>query len=221
MNCIRKYDPRKCEGHIIIKSMKLLKIILITLTLILAIACEPIGDINSPVPHTPDSKLETKTSTKLPVQSDTLYPLIASSPDVLYPAWVQPTIAGINLSPPLTANIPESGKASISGIIYAYNIQVPLSSMTFVLMPAVEIDGNFVVPPIITYGDEAKGDVIFTTDADGVFFIDNIEPGKYYLIVNYPDRTEVAVESNFTSKNRLFEFEPDMSYPLGIVFING
>ncbi len=149
----------------------------------------------------------------------TLYPDESLSAQETYPAWDKPKVALEDLTAPESANQPASGKASISGLLYAYNISVPLSKIQFVFMPAVEVEGKLIPPPILTYGDEANGDVNGFTDADGAFYLDDIAPGNYFLIINYPDHSVIAVRSNFTSEYRLFEFEADTAYPLGVILI--
>lgn len=82
------------------------------------------------------------------------------------------------------------------------------------------IDGVPRVPPILTYGNPKDGDVLGKTDGSGIFYLDNIMPGKYYLLVNYPDHSEIAVDPDNTSAPLLFDFKADTSYPLGVVLIN-
>lgn len=72
----------------------------------------------------------------------------------------------------------------------------------------------------MTYGNPEDGDVLGKTDENGVFYLDDILPGRYFLVVNYPDHSEIAVNPNNTSEPLLFEFKADTSYPLGIVLIN-
>jgi len=156
----------------------------------------------------------------IPSVVNQMYPPEGSELTMAYPAWEVPTIESQDLRPPLEANSPLSGKVSLSGLLYAYDISVPLSNIDFVLMPAVITDGVARVPPILTYGNPEDGDVLGKTDENGVFYLDNIMPGKYFLVVNYPDHSEIAVNPNNTSEPLLFEFEADTSYPLGVVLIN-
>ena len=151
--------------------------------------------------------------------ANVMYPTLNSELSTAYPIWEYKSVEIPDLTPPLDVPIPPSGKASISGLLYAYDISVPLSEITFVFMPAADLNGTPVVPPIITYGNPDEGDVICKTDENGLFTIDEIAPGLYYLVINYPDRSEIAVESDNTTTNRLFEFEADKSYLLGVIKI--
>lgn len=148
-----------------------------------------------------------------------MYPTKGSEVTTMYPGWEVTIINLPDLRPPSEANKPISGKTSISGLLYAYNISVPLSNMNFVLVPAVINDGVPIVPPILTYGNPLDGDILARTDEDGIFYVDDILPGKYFLLVNYPDHSEIAVDPNRTAEPLLFEFEADTSYPLGVVMI--
>jgi len=149
-----------------------------------------------------------------------MYPPEGSEVTTTYPAWESPTVEPQALRPPSEANASVSGRVSLSGLLFAFDISVPLSNTHFVLMPAVITDGLARVPPILTYGNPEDGDVLGKTDENGVFYIDDIMPGMYFLVVNYPDHSEIAVNPNNTSEPLMFDFEADTSYPLGVVLIN-
>jgi hypothetical protein len=148
-----------------------------------------------------------------------MYPGQVVQISTAYPAWDRPTVKLSDLTPPTDAHSPSEGKVSISGLLYANNISVPLADIQFVLMPAVMVEGTPIVPPILTNGNPENGDIIGKTDTNGVFYLDDIAPGKYYLVINYPDHSEIAVEPENTIQNHLFEFEADQSYPLGVIMI--
>lgn len=169
----------------------------------------------------PDSETLAIEKTSTGATLEQMYPVEGSQVVTTYPAWENQTIKLQDLRPPSEANVPISGRASISGLLYAYNISVPLSCMNFILMPAVISDGVAIVPPILTYGNPEDGDIMGKTDGDGVFYLDDILPGQYFFVVNYPDHSEIAVDPNNTAKPYLLEFKADTSYPLGIVMILG
>ena len=87
-------------------------------------------------------------------------------------------------------------------------------------MPAVITNGVARVPPILTYGNPEDGDILGRTDENGVFYLDDIMPGKYFFVVNYPEHSEIAVNPNNISEPLMFEFKADFSYPLGVVLIH-
>ena len=158
--------------------------------------------------------------TRISAAAEEMYPSEGSEETTTYPAWKLPTMESQALRPPTEANTPISGRASLSGLLFAFDIAIPLSNLDFVLMPAVVTDGVARVPPILTYGNPEDGDVLGRTDGNGVFYLDNIMPGLYYLVVNYPDHSEIAVNPENTSAPLLFDFRADISYPLGVVLIN-
>lgn len=193
------------------KNFKLLFVF--TLSLLLSACGAGVRTSNTSLPTNPK-----KTST--PATIEQMYPHERSDVSKTYPAWEVPTIRPQNLQPPSEANTPVSGKASISGLLFAFDISVPLSNVDFVLMPALITDGKALIPPILTYGNSESGDIFGKTDEKGVFFLDDILPGLYFLLVNYPDHSEIAVNPEITSEPLLLEFNADTAYPLGVVLIN-
>jgi hypothetical protein len=188
----------------------LLIIILLTIS-----ACEQVSTppvVTQPGTYSPTAEIAD------PVE---MYPATGTDIATMYPAWDRPKVNIGDLIAPKDAHQPAEGKASISGLLYAFDISVPLAEIEFIFMPAVIVQGTPIVPPIIISGDPANGDIIGKTDSNGVFYLDDVEPGLYYLLINYPDHTEIAVESENTTQNRLFEFESNQVYPLGIIKILG
>lgn len=146
-----------------------------------------------------------------------MYPTEDAQISTLYPAWDRPKVKFEELTPPVDAPEPLEGRASISGLLYAFDISVPLANIDFIFVPAVIAEGIPIVPPIFTNGDAKNGDIIGRTDINGIFYLDNVAPGLYYLLINYPDHSAIGVESENTLYNRLFEFEADKSYLLGVI----
>ena len=200
-------------------------VVCIFIGILILSACQ--GGSKSPKSSLPSTQVEVPsletlvvelTSTSADVEQ--MYPSEGSDPTTTYPAWEVPTIESQALRPPTEAPLPASGKVSVSGLLFAFDISVPLSNINFVLIPAVVIDGVPRVPLILTYGNPKDGDILGRTDGRGIFFLENIMPGKYYLLVNYPDHSEIAVNPDNTSAPLLFDFKADTSYPLGVVLIN-
>jgi len=199
-------------------------ILIILVPLLLVSACS--SEVTHSIPTHPVNLLETSEPKEelfedFQVTGDTssMYPSENAQIATVYPAWDRPKVKIEDLKPPVDAHKPSDGKASISGLLYAFDISVPLADIEFIFVPAVIVEGTPIVPPIITNGDPANGDIIGKTDANGAFYLDNIPPGLYYLLINYPDHSVIAVESENTSHNRLFKFEANKSYPLGVIKI--
>ena len=106
-----------------------------------------------------------------------------------YPIKLPEGVPLSNLSAPTEALPPQEGFASISGLLYAYDISQILVNTDFWLFPAVTVGDQKLPPPIITNGDPAAGDIYGRTDANGAFYLDKVPAGDYFLLINYPDHT--------------------------------
>ncbi len=200
-------------------------LVCILVTILILSACQegaktPATSLPTTQEEVPSQETLVFKETSISADVEQMYPSEGSEETTTYPAWKLPTMESQALRPPTEANTPISGRASLSGLLFAFDIAIPLSNLDFVLMPAVVTDGVARVPPILTYGNPEDGDVLGRTDGNGVFYLDNIMPGLYYLVVNYPDHSEIAVNPENTSAPLLFDFRADISYPLGVVLIN-
>lgn len=201
-------------------------ILLITAVITLLSACGPITlpavqDEPNDLLIIGDSEHESFENPQDAWDPSAMYPTEDARIASLYPSWDRPKVNFDELNPPLDVLEPVEGRASISGLLYAYDISVPLADVEFIFVPAIILEGTPVVPPIITNGNPENGDIIGKADANGAFYLNSIEPGSYYLLINYPDHSEIAVETDNTLYNRLFEFEADRSYILGVIKILG
>lgn len=120
---------------------------------------------------------------------ETTYPVAELVLSSAYPIKLPEGVPLSNLAAPTEALPPQDGYASISGLLYAYDISQILVNTDFWLFPAVTVGDQKVPPPIITNGDPAEGDIYGRTDANGAFYLDKVPAGDYYLLINYPDHT--------------------------------
>ena len=120
---------------------------------------------------------------------ETTYPVTALVLSSAYPIKLPEGVPLSSLSAPTEALPPQEGFASISGLLYAYDISQILVNTNFWLYPAVTVGDQKVPPPIITNGDPAEGDIYGRTDANGAFYLDKVPAGDYFLLINYPDHT--------------------------------
>ena len=120
---------------------------------------------------------------------ETTYPVTELVLSSAYPIKLPEGVPLSSLSAPAEALPPQEGFASISGLLYAYDISQILVNTDFWLFPAVTVGDQKVPPPIITNGDPAEGDIYGRTDANGAFYLDKVPAGDYYLLINYPDHT--------------------------------
>lgn len=120
---------------------------------------------------------------------ETTYPVTELVLSSAYPIKLPEGVPLSSLSAPAEVLPPQEGFASISGLLYAYDISQILVNTDFWLFPAVTVGDQKVPPPIITNGDPAEGDIYGRTDANGAFYLDKVPAGDYYLLINYPDHT--------------------------------
>ncbi|MGV7976848.1 MAG: hypothetical protein AB2L16_08230 [Anaerolineaceae bacterium] len=120
---------------------------------------------------------------------ETAYPVTELVLSSAYPIKLPEGVPLSSLSAPAEALPPQEGFASISGLLYAYDISQILVNTNFWLYPAVTVGDKKVPPPIITNGDPAEGDIYGRTDASGAFYLDKVPAGDYFLLINYPDHT--------------------------------
>lgn len=141
----------------------------------------------------------------------TLYPADTKDSSLTYPIVTPQAIQTSTTLQPLT---PNDGFASIrSQLIYGMS-QKPQSNTRVVLVPARKEDNIFMLPVIITSGFPELGDFIGLTDGQGNFQIKDIQPGNYFLIVNFPDET---VMGNKEGKEFLISLEKNQILDLGIL----
>ena len=119
----------------------------------------------------------------------TTYPAAEMLLTTAYPIKLPEGVPLNSLSAPAEALPPQEGFASISGLLYAYDISQILVNTDFWLYPAVTVGDQKVPPPLITNGDPAEGDIYGRTDANGAFYLDRVPAGDYFLLINYPDHT--------------------------------
>jgi hypothetical protein len=119
----------------------------------------------------------------------TTYPSAEMKLSSAYPIKLPDGVPLNSLSAPAEALPPQEGFASISGLLYAYDISQILVNTDFWLFPAVTVGDQKVPPPLITNGDPAEGDIYGRTDANGAFYLDRVPAGDYFLLINYPDHT--------------------------------
>lgn len=126
-----------------------------------------------------------------------------------------------DLKAPAEANTPQAGTASISGLIYVPSRKSVVKNTLIYLVPA-EGENKDIVPGIlIGDGMQTRGDVISRTDDQGVFYIDNIPPGNYFLVVSFQNNIILTAISETDLNPRLLKLEADTATPLGLIVSPG
>jgi len=153
------------------------------------------------------------------ISPETIYPLsTAADLNDTYPIKLPEGVPLSSLSAPAEALPPQAGFASISGLLYAYDISQILVNTDFWLFPAVTVGDQKVPPPIITKGDPAAGDIYGRTDASGAFYLDNVPAGDYYLLINYPDHTVIGQASPTPNAYLLITVAPGDRIAYGVIY---
>lgn len=149
------------------------------------------------------------------------YPAFEESDSIEYPSPQKTYENTSDLKAPQITNEPIEGSASISGLIYVPESKNIVTNTLIYLVPA-EGENNDQVPGIlIGSGLESRGDIISKTDENGIFFMDNIPPGNYFLIISFTNNIIIASKSAEDLSPRLFKFSPNESVPLGLVVSPG
>jgi hypothetical protein len=164
---------------------------------------------------TPTSPTQTINNSAYPIHvAPTLPPLTGDA----YPS----SSASPVLTPeiPTEALVPELGKGSISGVLYSYGgVPGVLRGTIFYLLPAIG-DDNRQIPPIISGPDIARGDRIAqTTDDKGQFFLNDIAPGNYFIVVWAPNNWIPAEVSQTEQMPRLVEVTEGRHNALGVLYL--
>jgi len=153
-----------------------------------------------------------------PTQGGNPLPIPTSSgPGVAYPeatamvAEAYPIPADVKA--PVDAPKPEAGKAAISGLLYSYNKSLLVSTRDIYLAPAAAGVPNPLDVPV-------AGAVTSKSDEEGVFGLNQIPPGQYYLMVHAPNNTWVVARTSANDqKPKVIELAADQSLPLGILAV--
>lgn len=211
---------------ILLMEMKNITLIIFTLFILFSfVACTNVQTttVKSETSISPAQQTSVANKTSVPSpeffpSESELYPVYTAILENTYPLDVSTVVLLEDLQPPLDTLPPEPGCASISGLLYAYDISKILMNTEFWLYPAVTVGDKKVIPPIITNGSVKDGDVNGKTDENGVFFLDNVPPGDYYLIINYPDHTVVGQSKPTAEAYLLISISEGDRIPLGVIF---
>ena len=125
-----------------------------------------------------------------------------------------PTVDPATLKP-LAAPEPEAGKGSISGIFYELQVSRILPHSSFYLKTA---DGDQHLLPPVLVGPQA-GDVAGNSDEQAGIRLNNVPPGFYYLVVNFPNQMLVAQKSAQDSAPLLLTVTSGSKLDLGVIYL--
>lgn len=151
--------------------------------------------------------------------SNSGYPIDAHQTDIVEVYPKDNTITSSFELPDFPNDAPEPSESfgSISGTLYSFTTGITLAKTYFYLTPGDGPDKRNMPPLLVGPREE---DIQGITDEKGQFFIKNIPPGTYFLIVEAPYSFSPAVisASNFTPL--LLEVKANEKYPLGVVYVS-
>jgi hypothetical protein len=157
-----------------------------------------------------------------PSQSSIAYPPMEQNTEKYlgYPTNPNEQVrGGLNIVPPEDAPEPLKGSGSVSGLLYSFTTQLVLKENPFYLTP-VSDEGNF--SPVLVGPQPEKGDIVGITDSEGKFYLDNVKPGKYILVVQSPYDWLVAILSpDSSAKPRVIEIKENQKQVLGVLYVGG
>jgi len=158
----------------------------------------------------------------VPNQSSTTYPLLEQNAETYsgYPTNPNEQVGdGINIVPPQDAPEPVAGSGSISGLLYSFTTQLVLKNNSFYLTPVSDSES---FSPVLVGPQPKKGDIVSTTNGEGKFYLDNVKPGKYIVVVQSPYDWLVAIESpDSSAKPRVIEIKENQKLALGVLYVGG
>lgn len=172
-------------------------------------------------------------NTNTVLNSNTEYPAVTQQA-LAVPGYPTPDISNLQSSPyPSTTNInvnlppdppvsapdPESGKASISGALFSYTQKIRLAGTIVYLTPATG-DQKDQMPPILIGPHAEKGDYAFKTDEKGNFELNNVPPGRYFMIVQAPLTWDEVQVSETDIKPFLIDLKADQKNALGVLIVS-
>jgi len=82
-----------------------------------------------------------------------------------------------------SAPAPTAGNASLSAVLYSPGVNRVIPGTNFYLTPAIEQDGQLLIPTLYSGPNPESGDVAGFTNDYGQLLLDNVPPGNYYLAV--------------------------------------
>jgi hypothetical protein len=118
--------------------------------------------------------------------------------------------------PPSAAPEPQSGKASVSGLLFSITTLAPIADTMFYLTPAIS-DQHDRMPPFLTGPDPARGDIAGRSDAEGSFALNTVPPGNYFLIASAPGNWCEAIVSEDNPTPLLIRLAGGQKLALGVI----
>ena len=121
-------------------------------------------------------------------------------------------------APPSSAPKPSPGKASISGALFSNNSKIRIAS-TVAYLTLAQGEKKEDLYPILVGPEPNIGDITFITDQMGNFVVENIPPGRYFMIVWAPYSWKVVRNIETDNGAKLLDLMADQNIPLGVLYV--
>ncbi|MEJ5202519.1 MAG: carboxypeptidase-like regulatory domain-containing protein [Anaerolineales bacterium] len=148
------------------------------------------------------------------------YPSEAQSNEIGYPGMEVTSLAEdlSNFSCPDESPILKTNFGAVNGLIYQKSQNAVLSDMLIYLTPG-QGENKDIPPPILAGPMEEKGDIVGKTDVNGCFYLNNVPPGNYYLVVALGYDYDIVVKSADDPTPLLLRIEPNQRLSLGMLIL--
>ncbi len=124
-----------------------------------------------------------------------------------------------SLKPPEDTLGPESGAASISGLVYSYTVNRVIPKTLYYLAPAVG-ENDDIIPSLLIGPEEDNGDIKSETNGLGQIYLKDVPPGNYYIVVWAPYNWSIVENSPTEQVPRLIKLKEGDRQVLGNLFVS-
>lgn len=118
-----------------------------------------------------------------------------------------------------SAPAPTAGNASLSAVLYSPGVNRVIPGTNFYLTPAIEQDGQLLIPTLYSGPNPESGDVAGFTNDYGQLLLDNVPPGNYYLAVWTVYNWPLAFDSADAQLPLLIQVTAGETKNLGLLYV--
>jgi hypothetical protein len=153
-----------------------------------------------------------------PVVPPGISPLSSPVGAVDQPANGALSLEAVRALAPAAAPQPTNGRGSISGIVYSERLGRGVGGTGLYLTKGVGKE-NRQISPLIVGPQREQGDIVFRTDAEGRFELNDIPPGPYFMVMMPPDGWVVVETTREGGIPQLVDVKADQGLPLGLLYV--
>ena len=123
------------------------------------------------------------------------------------------------LTPPelqIIVPIPDEGKGSVGGILFSVSMNTVIPNTIFYLTEAIGENSSEIPPFFVGPSDDQ---ITYNSDENGIFILDNLIPGNYYLVMSGPPYDWTVGYKDISPTPYLIKVKPDNRTNLGVIYI--